>query len=171
MRLRSNGKSDEEIRDENRRDQRHQMNLSAASQQQTDRAHIDKLTEHELDEAQVDMLRNLAEENFLLANSSDAEVHEFRWLARLMKMEIEDQHPAQDTIWSGAKRAASFDDPSDTLTPLTESQRSVIEQYIMGVIARATRGRTGWQQEMFNKQITASETREVDADDDSGGFL
>jgi len=37
------------------------------------------------------------------------------------------------------------------------------------VIARATRGRGGWQQEMFNKTIQASETREVN--DDDGGFL
>jgi len=40
----------------------------------------------------------------------------------------------------------------------------------MGVIARATRGKDGWQQTMFNKTISASETRKVD-DDDDGGFL
>jgi len=40
----------------------------------------------------------------------------------------------------------------------------------MAVISRATRGKDGWQQEMFNKTIQASETREV-GDDDGGGFL
>lgn len=164
-------KSDEEIREEQRRANQHQLNLSNATRQAGDKQHIDKLTGHNLDEASVEMLSNLAEENFLLANSEDAEVHEFRWLSRVMKLEIEDQHPADETVFEGPKRAAAFDDPSDTVTPLTQKQRSVIEQYIMGVIARATRGRTGWQQEMFNKQITASETREVGDDADDGGFL
>jgi hypothetical protein len=64
----------------------------------------------------------------------------------------------------------AFDDPDDAAEPLSERQKAKIEQFIMAVISRATRGRDGWQQEMFNKSISASETREVNSDDD-GGFL
>jgi len=59
---------------------------------------------------------------------------------------------------------------SQKLPALDDVDKTIIEQFIMGVISRATRGKDGWQQEMFNKTITASETREVD-DGDDGGFL
>jgi hypothetical protein len=61
-----------------------------------------------------------------------------------------------------------FDDKSQNLPPLDEVDKAVIEQFLMGVIARATRGKDGWQQEMFNKTITASERREVGEEDDGG---
>jgi hypothetical protein len=171
MGLIRDGKSDDEIRKEAAERQMHQMNLSAAgAEHPMDTAYIDKMTDHDLDDPTVDILANLLDQDFLLGNLAEAEVHEYRWLARVMMLEVESIHPNADSVFSGDVRAVAYDDKHDALTPLSAREKAVIEQFIMGVISRATRGRDGWQQEMFNKTIQASETREVN-DDDDGGFL
>ena len=164
-----NGPSADEIRAEQQQQQLHQMNLSgAAAEDPMDTAYINQMTDHNLSDPTVDILSNLLDEDFMLSNFAEAEVHEYRWLARVMVLEIEALHPAGDGVFSGELRAAAFDDAGDALTPLSKREKAIIEQFVMGVIARATRGRDGWQQEMFNKTIQASETREVD--NDGGGI-
>ena len=171
MGLIRNGKSDEELREEQKRNQMHQMNLSAAdADRPMDTAYIDKMTDCDLQDPTVDMLSNLLDQDFMLGNLDEAEVHEYRWLARVMVLEIESLHPNEDSIFQGELRCVAFGDKYQNLSPLDEREQAVIEQFIMASISRATRGRDGWQQEMFNKTITASETREVDGEED-GGFL
>lgn len=171
MGLISNGKSDEQLRQEQRDDQLHQMNLSAAdAEQPMDRAYIEKMTEGSLQDPTKDMLQNLLSQDFLLGNLQEAEIHEYRWLARVMLLEIESLHPNEDSLFQGKIRAAAFDDKNQQLDPLSPREKAIVEQFVMGVIARASRGRDGWQQEMFNKTISASEKRDV-SDDDNGGFL
>jgi len=166
-----NGKSDDELREEQREQQLHQMNLSAAdADRPMDAAYIDKMTDHDLQDGTVDMLANLLDQDFLLGNLNEAEVHEYRWLARVMTLEVESLHPSSESVWQGDLRAVSFDDKAESVEALSPREKATVEQFIMGVIARATRGRDGWQQEMFNKTITASETRDV-GDADEGGFL
>jgi hypothetical protein len=162
----------EEVRDEQRRQQLHQMNLDGARAQSEpmDRTYIREMTEHELDQGTIDILSNLLDRDFMLGNLSDAEVHEYRWLARVLRLEIESLHPNESSIFEGGVRMIAFDDRNDKLPSLSEQDLTIIEQFLMAVISRATRGKDGWQQEMFNKTIQASETREVNADDD-GGFL
>lgn len=168
------GESDEERRrEEAQRSQQHQMNLSAAradAERPMDKAYIDKMTDHELSQGTVDILSNLLDQDFLLGNMTDAEVHEYRWLARVLRLEVESLHPHQESVFQQRTRMAAFDADGQRLPPLDEADKTIIEQFLMAVIARATRGKAGWQQEMFNKTITASETREVN-DDDEGGFL
>jgi hypothetical protein len=165
------GKSDDELREEQRDEQRHMRNLSAAeSERPMDRAYINEMTDHQLQEPTVGILSNLLDRDFMLSNMTEAEVHEYRWLARVMKLEVEALHPSKDSILQGEIRAVAFDDAADNLKALSNKEVAIIEQFLMAVIARATRGRDGWQQTMFNKTITASETRTVD-DDDNGGFL
>jgi hypothetical protein len=166
------GPTDEELREQQRREQRHQMNVQAseARGEGMDRTYINEMTDHELDQGTVDILSNLLDRDFMLGNLSDAEVHEYRWLARVLRLEIEALHPHEDSVFQGPLRAVAFDDRGDALPSLSEQDLAIIEQFLMAVIARATRGKDGWQQEMFNKTIQASETREV-GDDDGGGFL
>jgi len=168
------GKSEEEKRrEEAEENEEHRMNLSAAradAEQPMDKAYIDKMTDHQLSQGTVDILSNLLDQDFLLGNLTDAEVHEYRWLARVIRLEVEAIHPGQDAIFHGDLRMVAYDDRAQRLPPLDEVDKAVIEQFLMGVISRATRGKDGWQQEMFNKTITASERREVDGDDD-GGFI
>lgn len=171
MGLIRNGKSQDELREEQREDQLHQMNLSTAeAERPMDRSYIHEMTDHNLQDPTVDMLGNMLDQDFLLGNLTDAEVHEYRWLARVMVLEIKSLHPAEESALTGRIRAVAFDDKDNAIDPLSERELAIVEQFIMGVIARATRGRGGWQQEMFNKTISASETRQV-SDDDDGGFL
>lgn len=164
--------SAEELREQQRQQQLHQMNLDGARAQSEgmDQTYIREMTDHELEQGTIDILSNLLDRDFMLGKLSDAEVHEYRWLARVLRLEIEALHPHEDSVWQDATRAIAFDDRSDALPSLSEQDLSIIEQFLMGVIARATRGKDGWQQEMFNKTIQASETRQID-DDDDGGFL
>jgi hypothetical protein len=162
--------TEEELREEQRVNQEHQRNLNAsqASGEAMDRTYINEMTDHELDQGTVDILSNLLDRDFMLGNLSDAEVHEYRWLARVIRLEIEALHPSEESIWQDELRAVAFDDRRDALPSLSEQDLSIIEQFLMAVIARATRGKDGWQQEMFNKTISASERREVGGDDDGG---
>jgi len=164
------GPTEEERREQQRVEQQHQMNLNAsqANGEAMDRTYINEMTDHELDQGTVDILSNLLDRDFMLGNLSDAEVHEYRWLARVIRLEIEALHPNEDSVFTGELRAAAFDDRKDALPALSEQDLSIIEQFLMAVIARATRGKDGWQQEMFNKTISASERREVGGEDDGG---
>lgn len=171
MGLIGNGKSEEQVRQEQRDEQLHQMNLSAASAEEPmDEGYIRETIESNLQDPTVDMLSNLMSRDFLLANFTEAGLHEYRWLTRVMIKEVESFHPNPDSLFQGEVRAAAFDDPDQNISPLSERQKAQIEQFVMDVTARATRGKDGWQQEMYNKTITASEKREVGGDDD-GGFL
>jgi hypothetical protein len=168
------GQSEEERRrEEAEQRQRHELNLNAAhadAERPMDRAYIDKMTDHQLSQGTIDILSNLLDQDYLLGNMTDAEIHEFRWLARVLRLEVEAVHPPQDSFFQGRARMVAYDDRSQKLPALDDVDKTIITQFIMGVISRATRGKDGWQQEMFNKTITASETREVDEGDD-GGFL
>lgn len=171
MGLLRNGKSDEQVRQEQRDDQLHQMNLSTAgAEEPMDEGYIRETIDSELEDPTVDKLANLMSRDFLLANFTEAELHEHRWLTRVMIKEVVSYHPNPDSLFQGKIRAAAFDDKSQQLNPLSERQKAQIEQFVMDVTSRATRGKDGWQQEMYNKTITASEKREVGGDDD-GGFL
>ena len=160
-------------REEARQQQQEQMNLQAAqaeAERPMDKAYIDKMTDHQLEQGTIDILSNLLDQDFLLGNMTDAEVHEYRWLARVLRLEVEALHPSQGSVFKDDLRMIAYDSGDQRLPPLDEVDKTVIEQFLMGVISRATRGKDGWQQEMFNKTITASETREVD-EADEGGFL
>ena len=162
---------EEERREDAKRQQEHQMNLQAASaesQRPMDQAYIDKMTDHQLTQGTINIMSNLLDQDFLLGNLTEAEVHEYRWLARVIRLEVESLHPHEDSIFKGDLRAVAFDDERQRVPALDEADKSIIEQFVMGVIARATRGEDGFQQEMFNKSIQASETRQVN--DDDGGF-
>jgi len=105
MKLLRNGKSDEELRQERRDEQLHQMNLSAAdAEQPMDTAYIQQMTDHDLQDETVDMLSNLLDRDFMLGNLSEAEVHEYRWLARVMTLEIEALHPNRSGITRASQR-------------------------------------------------------------------
>lgn len=160
----------QEVQQRQARQRQHQQNLASAGETPMSKQYIDKVTGEDLSSDTVERLSNLLDRDFMLGNLDDAETHEYRWLARVAVKEVTGHYPRQDSIWQGELRAAAKDDPTDGDEALDAADRAEIEQFVMGAIARATRGRDGWQQEMFNKTIQASETREID-DDDDGGFL
>jgi len=97
------GQSEEEKRREEAEErQRHNLNLNAASAQADkpmDRAYIDKMTDHQLSQGTIDILSNLLDQDYLLGNMTEAEVHEFRWLARVLRLKVEAMHPPQESFF------------------------------------------------------------------------
>jgi len=172
MGILSSEPTEQEIREEQDTRQEHQMNLQAGQTggEPMDKTYIQETLGYDASQGTIDLLSNLLDRDFMLGNATEAEQHEYRWLARVKRLEIEAMHPNEDSVFQGELRAVAFDDRSQNLTSLSEQDLSQIQSFIMVAIRRAGRGRDGWQQEMYNKTITASEKREVGEDDD-GGFL
>ena len=161
----------EEQREEQKRNQIHMQNLGstrATQQGQVDSDYVDRITQTELNQGTVRILENMLSRDWVLANFDDAEVHEIRWLSRVMMKQLESLHPPEDSIWTGELRKYAADDDRQALEPLDSAQRLVIFETIQGVISRATRSKDGWQQENFRKQIKQSETVDRSQDDDEG---
>jgi len=172
MKLISSEPTQEEMREAQETREEHRMNLQAgqAGGEPMDRTYIQETLGYDANQGTINLLSNLLDRDFMLGNASEAEQHEFRWLARVLRLEVEALHPSEESVWRGSLRAVAFDDGDDSLPSLSEQDLNQIETFIMVAIRRAGRGKDGWQQEMYNKTITASERRDVGADDD-GGFL
>jgi len=167
MKLRSNGRKKQ--REEQEANQDHGTNLSRPAEVDDDPDYINNLTESELTQGTISLLTNLAAKDFVLANLDDAEVHEHRWLTRIVRMEVESLHPHEDSMWQGRFRQVAAGEPDQALAALSEGEKTIIQQYIQGAIARVTRSKDGFQQEKMNESINVSERR--DRSDDEGGFL
>jgi len=161
----------EEQREEQKLERMHMQNLGSTrgtQQGQVDSDYVDRITQTELNQGTVRILENMLSRDWVLANFDDAEVHEIRWLSRVMMKQLESLHPPEDSIWTGELRKYAADDDRQALEPLDSAQRLVIFETIQGVISRATRSKDGWQQENFRKQIKQSETVDRSQDDDEG---
>lgn len=159
----------EEMQQQQEANQEHMTNLQFADDGTMDSGYIDKVTNSQLQQGTVRVLSNLLSKDFVLGNLSEAEVHEHRWLTRQLVLEVEATHPRTDSMWRGRFRQVASGIERDALEPLDDSQKTVMQQFIQGVITRATRSRDGWQQEEVNKSYRVSERREPDKDD--GGFI
>lgn len=151
----------------------HMQNLGGMGppeQAGADADYVDRITDTELNQGTIRILENMLSRDWVLANFDDAEVHEIRWLARVMQKQLEALHPPEDSIWTGELRKYAADDKRQGLEPLDSAQRLVVFETIQGVISRATRSKDGWQQENFRKQIRQSETYERGGEED-GGWL
>jgi len=131
--------------------------------------YINKLTNSELDAGTVKMLSNMMSKDFVLGNYSDAESNEHRWLTRIIKLQVEAQHPHDDSMWQGRFRQVASGRGDQHLSSLSDRELTIIRQFIRGVLSRSSRSRDGWQQDKMNESIAVQERRDVDEDD--GGFL
>jgi hypothetical protein len=163
--IRDRGASAEEMQEEQQANQDHVTNLQFQDDGAMDKGYIDKVTNSQLQQGTVDILANLLSKDFVLGNLSEAEVHEHRWLTRELVLEVEAAHPRPNSMWRGRFRQVASGKERDALEPLDDAQKTTMQQFIQGVIARATRSRDGWQQEEVNKSYRVSERREPDKDD------
>jgi hypothetical protein len=163
--IRDRGASAEEMQEEQQANQDHVTNLQFQDDGAMDKGYIDKVTNSQLQQGTVDILANLLSKDFVLGNLSEAEVHEHRWLTRELVLEVEAAHPRPNSMWRGRFRQVASGKERDALRPLDDAQKTTMQQFIQGVIARATRSRDGWQQEEVNKSYRVSERREPDKDD------
>lgn len=165
----SDGPTQEDMQEAQEANQDHATNLQFADDGTMDAGYIDKVTNSQLQQGTVNILSNLLSKDFVLGNLDEAEVHEHRWLTRQLVLEVEAAHPRANSMWQGRFRQVASGRERDALEPLDDAQKTTMQQFIQGVITRATRSRDGWQQEEVNKSYRVSERREPDKDD--GGFL
>lgn len=148
----------------------HQQQTSPRERTEPDSDLVNTLMESELDTGQVHVIRNLLSQDFPLANFSEAEVHESRWLNRYLELVIGDLFPPPRSHLQGEWRSRLMRDERQNITSLDDGQRAEIRSFIMGTNSRATRAKDGWQQEELSKSV--QESRVVDDDDgDSGGWF
>ena len=166
--------SEEERYEEQQARQMDQQNMSLAAAQpddhQIDPDLIRELTTTDLNQGTVDTLANMLSKDWVLSNLSEAEVHETRWLARVMMDQLEALHPHEDSIWTGEWRRYASGEDRQVLEPLDPAQRLVTFELIQTVISRAARSRDGWQQETMQKSIVQS-IRDAANESDDGGWL
>jgi hypothetical protein len=169
----SNGKTEEELREEQMQEQEHMANNQAASARagDPDPDYVDQMLSTELNnlpDSTRNRLRSLLSRDWVLSQMNEAETHEARWLARNMMLELEALHPRQDSLWTGELRRYASDSSLQDLEPLDPQQKHEIFQFIQTYIARMLRSREGMQQEMFRKTISKSERDDRGTDDDGG---
>lgn len=169
---------DEEMVEEQRAERDHGRNLQAASGQpgmfdgdgRMKRAVVRELTQPDLSDAAAGSLSELLTKDFVLGNLDEAEVHEIKWMARQMRLELEDIHPHPESVWQGEFGQFFFekDKPMPSQSDLDKLQ---MEQLLLDVSARAARGRDGFATRQLNTSINVSERRDGDGGDGGGGWL
>lgn len=128
--------------------------------------YLEKLTDTTLSQGTITVLDNLLTQDYVLANISDAELDEIKWLSRLTARKVFAMHPAPESVLQGERRAFLLDDPDNKLEPLMQMERIQIQNFIRGIFLRASRARDGWQQEQMSKTYTVSEVRDQNDGDD-----
>jgi len=166
--LKSNGTDPQEAQEAN---QDHGAGVNQAFRQQEDdnTEYIREVTDTELQHQTIEIVENMLSKDFVLSNMTDAEVHEQRWITRLIKLQVEAQHPHADSMWQGRFRQLASGRADQHLHSLSEAEKTELTEIVQGVLARVARSREGWQQEEISKSYAVSERR--DTDDDGGGFL
>jgi len=132
---------------------------------------LDKVSDSDLDADSRNLLENLVSKDFIFANLTDAEVTELKYKLLLKRKKFYAMHPAETSLIQGQLRAYVYDDPGNTLTPLTQQEKLIVDQFFEGVFTRVTRARGMAQQEILQTQIQQSYTGNVGEDSGSGGGL
>lgn len=162
-----------ELLDEQQRGNLHTQNVTAAEEEAMARQGADALldvVESDLDGEKLDRLRNLIANDIPLSQLTNAEVHEFRWLARAIEQAFLDMHPPEESAFQGEFRAAMSEDPRDAYEALDDAERLEISQIILAATMRATRAREGWQQRQWHSSYRISQVVDPD-DEEPGGWL
>jgi len=153
--------------------QEHSQNLQQAASLAPDfndrREYLEEVVETELDDGTVGMLRNMTSRDFILSKLNNAEITEIKKLRQITYKKIVAAHPHPDAAMQGDRRQQIYED-GKALSPLSQNQKVLIDQYIRGAFARLARSRDGFQQEQFGKTISASERKNANEDGDGGGL-
>jgi hypothetical protein len=163
------GSDDDDAIEAQAQNQDHQQASARAFNQDNDTQYLREVTDTELNHETLEIVSNMLSKDFVLSNLSDAEMHELRWVSRVIRLQVEAEHPHDDSMWQGRFRELASGGHSKPLESLNGREKTELLQVIQGIIARASRGKEGWQQEEISKSYAVSERR--DESDDDGGFL
>lgn len=135
--------------------------------------YLEKLTRTGMGDAGINMLDNMVDRSFVLGNLKDAEVHEIKWRLHTLYLKIKAQFPPQESDVTGPVRAFLYDDADENMDPLSDQQRNIIAQMLIGIHVYISRSRDGFQQEMMIKSINVSEVLDPEDEDEGalGGFF
>lgn len=156
--------------------QAHSTNHSSMASQQRNGTgytveYLEKLLDDDNLEAEtLELVNVMLNKNWVLSQLKSAEVEEFKWLKRLLKLKIFGMHPPEGSPIQGEYRKFIFDDQGDALSPLSQRQRNEIDQLLMTVFAQDTRSRDGWQQEQIGKTTQVSEYKDNSKSESKGLF-
>lgn len=166
-------------------DQRQQRELEATGANVAHQQHADPhqqaeeirenllefLTESELDEGSKELLRNYTTKSFILGYLQDGEVEELKWDLRISHQLYLAEHPGPECDVTGDVRAHINNDASDQLSPLTGSEKLVLQSFFQAIWTNITRARGMKQQEIMKTQIARTETERQSQSDGGGGLL
>lgn len=133
--------------------------------------YLETLVDHGLDEETTHLLRNLISQDYVLANYKRAEVREAGWLARVEFKKVKCLHPGEGAILQGELRQFMFDDPTQGLTSLSPTEKTLLHQALLDIYARITRGDDMAQQDQFAKSINENIIHDESRHDDKSGGL
>lgn len=152
--------------------QQHHQNGQQQAMAQSEGIHTDvlnELTETDLNVSSTELLHNLLTKEAVLANLDEREVQEVVWDLRILENMYYWMHPPEESVVTGRVRAFVNDDASDTLEPLSDSERFEVFQLFKKLRMRVTRSRGMAQQEVVQTQI--KEHRAKDDREESTGIL
>lgn len=129
---------------------------------------LDRLAKTDMNDASINLLDNMVDRTFVLGYLSDAEVNEIKWRMHTMYLRICALFPPKNSQMQGPVRAFFFDDPDQNRTYLTDEQKTIIAQMIIGISVYVSRSKDGFQQEKMVESITVSEVRNPDEEEEDG---
>lgn len=122
--------------------------------------YFDELRETDVDDDTIALLQNLFSRDLILGNLTDADVHEYRWLARNIVDMVVAEHPDTRSTFTGERRKMLSGDYSNGLSPLNGMEKQWIEMAVFNFAARVSRSKDGFQQKQNSKIHKVSEVRE-----------
>lgn len=148
-----------------------QQAASQAMQTQKDRYEhqhkefVQFITETDLDDGTIDLIRNLTQPDFIFGRIEDAGLHEIIWELRVIKEQIKAIHPPENGI-SGEERALLFENRKRKLDPLSPQDRVLLDTAFDAIEMRVTRALGGFERKELNKNVNVSK---VETERDTGG--
>jgi len=123
----------------------------------------DDLESH-LDPFELNKVRALINRQWVLANLTDAQVHDRWYKLEVMKLKIFGEFPPSESAIQGPMRAFLFDDEMEQLTALTAEQRNAIDQIIASLQNMLTRSKEGFERKQINTNIARTEREQTEND-------
>jgi len=122
-------------------------------------------------EATVAKLQNMLSRDWVLGNLTEAQEHDARHKAEVIKLKIIDMHPPEASNMQGRVRQFFRDGGADArLTSLSSQDKLLIDELIETLKVRFGRGREGFEREQQNTSISRAETESDESEESSSGW-
>lgn len=122
-----------------------------------------------LDEYELRAVRGMINRQWVLANLTEAQVHDRWYKLEVMKYKILGRFPPDESAIQGEVRAFLYDDETEKLSALTAQQRNAIDQIILSLQNMVSRSKGGEERRLIDTNIARTEREETEGDD--GGRL